>query len=637
MNPETANHQNPAIMLLIHGRRIDIRGTSEKQRQDADVTHRLPLKPPSKNSLPPKPPTPDSRKRLSDMDSESRPAKRSRPDDRLHPQRDNTPRQRERDSSYSIRDTLTPRESRPASASSLPNGRGLLKGTSSAARSTSPVSRSRGNSVNGMRHGATALASNRDTPSRNETSSKTSVPPLLSPLNLSMDGHHDDSRSRGDKKRREDGTETAKPSKSKIAEPPPSGRKHKAPMELPPLLSPTLPPEVEEELERKKHASDAVDRNHRVVKNDRDSQHMIKKSRVQSYEEDDEDDIYEFSDKIHRKRFVVTLKIPKRLRQRFRGVLAPPIKKDVPASRPTERSTEQEASQSSQGKKRLANTVETPSATTPQKRPRTTDTTVSSSKLTAPATPSKRPVDMSRASSSNSHTYTPGESSNMSFALTSRLASVDQYVSRLQKLDGPALKEKSEAMIDVARRLKREADSYMKLYHEAGGSHGSERPKESNLKMGCLLTLESIMAFMLGFYCQDLHRASLSKPGDADAWYSIFKFVESRRNEMKRYTPLFGILLLLRATADDQFLSSHSTHQEPDPKLSVQTILQHQRYRSKALGQLRGASSAIEDPELRPLPLPWATVDEIAFMSIKIMRRWADDEGIDWQPEISLK
>ena len=549
--------------------------------------------------------------------------KRSKPDDRLQPPRDESIRRREKEPSP-LRDSTTSKEGKTSIASSLPNGRSILKGAVGSGQTSSPISRSRGNSVNGVRPGATtASVSIRGTPTKLDTSSKTSVPPLLSPLNLDMDGHGHGSASRADKKPREPAAEGARPVKHKHSDSLTGGTKHKTSVELPPLLSPTLPPEVEAELER--FENEEPPPADRKVKPEKDSISVDRKPRLEYPDENGTDE------KNHRRRLIVTLRIPKRQRQAVRRILALQPRKD---GHRHERSVSSEAAPAPQARKRPA-IAEPRSEMTPLKRPRTADLSTSS-KLPPPTTPSKKGIAMSRVSSTNSLSYTPGEPPSVTPSMPERLMN-GQSSYKLGGLDATALKEKSDALINVAKRLKREADGYMKSYHDAGGGDATERARQSSLKLGCTYTLESIMTFMVGFHAQDLHRAALNKPAQAEAWFSIFKFVESRRAEMRGYPPLYCLFLLLRATADEQFLSAHATQGTVDAALTVPIVLNHQRHRAKALAHLHEVTLSIDDADLRPAVPPWATVDEIADMSLRVMKRWTAGEGVDWEPNIPLR
>ncbi|KAF4335600.1 hypothetical protein FBEOM_10545, partial [Fusarium beomiforme] len=235
---------------------------SQKSKELPVVDMRLPPKPPA--SLPPRPVSPDSRKRTSNVDDDYRSQKRHRPDmphppdERSRPARDETPRRKDRDS-FAPSD-IPPRD-KPISSSSLPNGRSILKNTNTSTRNPSPAGRARGDSVNGVRSGASG--STKGTPAKADNASRSSVPPLLSPLHLNLDSQN--SVDKGDRRRaREDIADAARATKPKKLDPPPASKtkndaaKERSPIRLPALLSPTLPSALETELARRKALTNAA-------------------------------------------------------------------------------------------------------------------------------------------------------------------------------------------------------------------------------------------------------------------------------------------------------------------------------------------------------------------------------------------
>lgn len=583
------------------------------------IAPRLLAKAPTKHPLPPKPPTPEPKKRTADIDDESRPQKRPKPDagrsfdDRLHPSRDEPPRRKDRDSLPS-RDH-TPQKDAKTSSSTLPNGRSMLKEAMGTNRNPSPNSRSRGNSVNGVRPNATG--SNRDTPNRADradTSSKTSVPPLLSPLRLDLDEDEDESERRAAKKRREDRREetmeATRPSKLKKPEAPPARKK--SPMRLPPLLSPTLPPEVEAELQRRKEDKH---------KEDRDSPLPVKKVRS---EQDDE----EREERPQRKSLIVTMKITKRLRQDFRRILALSSRKEK------DRTSSADVSQSAQARKRPSSITDGPTESTASKKPRTSDMP-GPARLPAPSTPSKKGTAMSRVNSSNSHANTPGVGPN---ATPSAAGSSERNVdSQGEHPELASLREREQRLSSLGKRLKHDGDEVMKSHHSGGATNGNVRPSESSVKRAHVLGLESFIAFMVSFHTQNRHRLLANKPSNPNGWSSMFPLMEQRRSEMRHYPPLYALLLLLHAVALEETVKCFWTFGDPSTHVAVNQVAKWERARTKALTLLRETMAAIDGPGLGLEVQPWSTVDEVAEACLRVMRRYCADERIDWRPEVNLK
>ncbi|KAI8676604.1 hypothetical protein LRP88_10385 [Fusarium phalaenopsidis] len=604
----------------------------QKHRENI-VDMRLPPKPPT---LPPRPVSPDSRKRSANIDDDHRLQKRHRPDlpraaeDRPRPSRDEPPRRKERDSlapsDYSSRD------GKPVSSSSLTNGRSLLKSSnaSAAARNPSPAGRARGDSVNGVRPNVSG--STKNTPTKIDQSSRSSVPPLLSPLHLSWDSQN--AADKGEKKRaREDAVDGTRPTKPKKPDPPPplkaknDANKEKSPLRLPALLSPTLPSALEAELSRRKvsakvsdvKARDDRDKDERVEKRseERSKSTTARKAPVEPEEE--------ASGSKERKRLIVTLRISKRMRQTLKRILALPAGK-------RERSVSTEAPPA-QAKKRPV-TSENTGDTIAVKRPRMPSV---SSLPPPPSTPSKKGTTaMSRVSSSNSQAHTPGEITNATPVppgSSDRPTTNGTDAPRGDKADPRMAYEKHIRFSDLGRRLKHEGDVANK--HSMKLAAGDSRASESNRKKYFALAVESTIAFMTSFHLLNVSRNLQSKPCDPSGWSSLIKMVDylskEIRRDSRRYPPIFALVLILQAVAADEFIKSFSNFEH----ISKEEIYQHQATRFRNWPTVREVYDTVDSSNLRADITPWSTVDEVCQASMRVIRQWCVDENVDWTPEFN--
>ncbi|SPJ81839.1 uncharacterized protein FTOL_09244 [Fusarium torulosum] len=595
------------------------------------VDMRLPPKPPV--SLPPRPVSPDSRKRATNVEDDYRSQKRRpdvpRPaDDRSRPIRDEPPRRKDRDS---LAPSDIPSRDKPASASSLSNGRSILKSTTaSSARNPSPVGRARGDSVNGVRPGASG--STKGTPAKADHASRSSVPPLLSPLHISWDNQN--STDKGDKRRtRED--DAPRPKTKKLEPPPPPKTKNdvaqdRSPLRLPTLLSPTLPSALEAELSRRKTATNATDhgahddRDRDEPMEERHKSTTARKAPVEHEEEEEED-----SSPRERRRLVVTLRISKRLRQTFKRILALPPKR-------RERSESTEAPPASQAKKRPAPTENT-GDTIAVKRPRLPS--VSSSLPPPPSTPSKKGAAMSRVSSSNSQAQTPGEVAIVTPVPTGssdRPTTNGTDITRGDKADSRALLEKHTRFSNLGRRLKHEGDVANQRCNKLANS-GDTRGGDSSRKQFYALAVESTIAFMASFYLLNVSRNMQHKASDPGSWASLIKMVDylqkETRRDMKRHQPIYALVLILQAVTADEFLKAFSSYEH----ISKEDLFAHQAIRYRNWPLVREVYEGISSSRLRADIMPWSTVEEVCQASMRVIRQWCQDENVEWSPEFDPK
>lgn len=606
----------------------------------------LPPKPPPV-SLPPRPKSPESRKRHIADDDLRLPPKRSRleasraSEDRTRTPRDEPPPRRKDRESYSNQDRETIREARPTASSILPNGRSVLKGATGVNRNASPAGRAKGDPVNGVR--SSLNNSSKNTPNKAEPSgpSKSFVPPLLSPLHLNLDSH-DAAENREKKRAREDavdGTRSAKPKKSEPPPPPIKRARSPVPLTLPPLLSPTLPAIVEEELLRRKKSppkSGEPKSKDERSKEDRRKEERGKDERASSTARKApvEPDEAESSDKSPQ-RLIVTLKIPKRNRQTVKRILALNPRKE---SQRKERSASSEAP-TSQAKKRPTASSETIQDSISVKRPRPSDATSNARLVPPPSTPSKKgPTAMSRVSSSNSQVNTPGE---LTTATPSAPGSSDRAINGTgDRVDIQAANRRCGHFSQLGRQLKHNGEIALKR-SAPGAANGNGRPSgSSSLKLGCVLTIESIIAFMMSFQSLNHCRSLSGKAGDPACWETLFPLVEfikpeARRLDARRGQPLMAALLVLHAVAVEEIIKCYGTYENPTNHVSVVDFVRHERNRSRLWSLVRDANEAIESKALRHNICPWMSLEEVLVETIRILRRYCADENVDWTPEVN--
>ncbi|KID91501.1 hypothetical protein MGU_01471 [Metarhizium guizhouense ARSEF 977] len=633
--------------------------TSAKPKPTRDhniADTRLPPKPPS---LPPRPPSPAGKRRMPDADDE-RPQKRPKPEERPQSNRDEAPRrkekplpasrdrERERDKERDRdrdrdrgrdRDGSAPasRDDRGPSSSSLLNGRSILKSSINSGRSTSPASRPRGDSLNGAR----GNNANRTSPMKPDTSTKAHVPPLLSPLHLGFEdrpsrGDNDDPSSKKDRKRQDGPSEAAaatpKQKKTDIKKPRPA-------VTIPPLLSPTLPPAIEAELKRRKKASS--DSSDERCRDGRDALGIKREG----------DNDRKPKNKLgHRRRLIVSLNVPKALRASFADIVgrAPARRKDSQSQSEREnertRAGSEEAGQHVPARKRPIGAVTGASDGVAMKRPRSSDVSTHP-KLATPATPSKKPAAMSRVSSTNSVAQTPTEAVN-STPSASAAASADRRPNgsdaapKATSAEAKAMSDKVERLKEVGKKLKHEADQTLKRFR---GDTGSMRgkPGEAKVKSGFVLSLESIIVFMMAFYGADIWRGMDHKIGDHRAWLSMLPMIEFLKNEMRRCDvsnsqPLYAMVLMLHAMSLDELIRCYIRFDSLNDALGKE-VVGRLREKNKIWPRVHEVSSTIQNPRLRIDVHPWSTLDDVADASLRVLRLWCAEEKIDWAPTQSLK
>ncbi|KAK1986699.1 hypothetical protein LZ30DRAFT_264243 [Colletotrichum cereale] len=574
--------------------------------------------------------TPEKRKRTADADNELRPQKRARPeastplDERSRTPRDDTPRRKD---VHSSQDRTPQKDGKlGTSSSSLPNGRSTLKsglGSGSGANK-SPASRARGDSING----------NRPIPSggraRAETaSSRSAVPPLLSPLHLP-----NESDPRPKEKRRDDVGEHNRPLRSLKAElpppppPPPPIKRPKSPLDLPELLSPTLPPIVEEELARMKKtptkSSSSSQRTHPP-----DSPTASKRPHIVVKEEDEDRKEPKEKAKDKPRRFMVTLKYSKKYNKSVQRLLALPPRKDVVKK---ERSVSIEPPAPPQARKRPISSTEHIGDSIAVKRPRNSDVT-NSSKLVAPSTPSKAATTMSRVASSNS-VNTPGDGNNLTPAAPpssdrDRPQTRDDSRESANPSKVQSLRDRWGRFSKLGTKLKHERDMLLERKNSDRGAPISD----SDSKLSMILGLETALAFMISFRALVESRRMENKAQDPKQWGSILPLLNVMRHDVRKSKPLEALFWQLQGVIHEELIKCYWSL---DPASHAVHIIGAERGRSTVWKSAFDAVARVEASTMRTNMGPWTSVEDAVASALRIMRRWTQEENVSWRAEVTV-
>lgn len=251
---------------------------------------------------------------------------------------------------------------------------------------------------------------------------------------------------------------------------------------------------------------------------------------------------------------------------------------------------------------------------------------------------------MSRVNSNTSIAHTPGDS--FQATPTSGSVSMDRRANGSTSQDpskaAKSMLDKEGRLGQLGRRLKHEADVALGSKARSPSS-ASSAGGPSSIKLGYVVALESLLAFMLSFQAKNLYRGMCNKKHDPGSWLSMLPLLSFFQDNIMRrpaadslsrqgIAPLQALILLLHALSVEEIVKCFA-NVGPDA-VSLQELLKHERSRSRLWTQLREANATIESDRLRADIHPWTTLDEVADSVIKILRRWCADEEVNWVPEI---
>lgn len=500
----------------------------------------------------------DGRKRNIDPDDSARPTKRVKSDSISKPEpsrMSQSDSQSRREEKGAHQERVSGRESKISESSTTANGRvisGGRKDGEKAVASPRPP-------PNGVKVTAPSAGSNRQgTPKKGDGSStKASLPPLLSPLRLEL-GADPDPSTKTNKTRPAEGASghLKPPIKAQKPEAKPAKRL-KSPLRLPPLLSPTLPPIVEQELARMKRTPSKGEPSQ---PSSQGSDHVSGVKNSRSGEDGDDDRPSRAPTKPS---LIVTIKYKKKDAKSVQRLLAlkprPRVDKDVSVR---ERSENVEDVPSPARKRPMPSDASQESIAA--KRPKLpAEKTIAGARPAAPSTPLKTTA-MSRAASSNSLARTPGDAtSTPSDRPNTSTGDRDRERDRDRDRDSDAAihRGRFDRFVKLGRTLKHDRDAVLRSGPRlANGAvrqdavrtaypSGSDR---DNRKLVAVLSLEMLMAYILAFGSLDQAREQERKMYDPQNWESLLPHVMELRGHSKGFKPLEVMVLQFQAQIYEQ-------------------------------------------------------------------------------------
>ncbi|KAI0378354.1 hypothetical protein F5Y04DRAFT_148602 [Hypomontagnella monticulosa] len=563
----------------------------------------------------PRSPSPERKKRIAETEQDLKPAKRSKIENATPNSsnsrivKDGTPLKSDRH--------VSSEKKRPAELKGLPttNGRPSLGSAGSKGVSPRP-----GTQVNGAQKLAKSKDGGEKKSESNAKEKSSFVPPLLSPIDMS--DYMDESKApRPSPKKKPADSHSLKPPLKKEREdhePSPSPKKRK----IPPLLSPTLPPIVMEELARTNKTAPSKDSSQRSSQLS-DSPNGQKKVAKPSKREDT---IHvDSNNKAPRESLKVVLKYKRRNAKTVERLLALPptpmgkkrgdlLKREERASRDRSDSLEP-----STARKRPIPATDTSEAI---KRPKTSETA-------RPSTPPRQSSAMTRVASNSSQAGTPGVTNGLTPAAQPperRRPPVDPE--KLQRLH-----TKATSFIKLATKLKHERDDVMRKPPEGI----PDRDRQVAIAAG----IQCLVSFLLGFKLQsdasDLER----KPCSTRPLRELMPLFRVTRADCSRHNALTALILRLQGVCL-VYIGRIMWSYPPDPDFAKEAIAnskdQQETWRQadgarRAMGVFDGSPKSDGGliGKLIDRLGPWSTPEEAIPVTLEILREVMRGNS-SWKP-----
>ncbi|KAK4465924.1 hypothetical protein QBC42DRAFT_167857 [Cladorrhinum samala] len=573
----------------------------------------------NRNPLPKPLPELDSRKRTADADGNPQAQKRPRNEvTNSNPKMELQPRQSRAEPPSRGRDRTN--EGRTDTKSDLlhPTANGLAPSTSDRDRENTASPRSTIMVNGGSRVRSDSAAS---TPRK--------VPELLSPLHASFFDHEPEEKQKPRKKLAE---KAPPPPASKRPEGP-SPQKKKRP--LPPLMSPTLPPLVEAALDEmaKKNpggsepnssqSSDSPSSARKTITVAAPPPLTISKPAIED-----------------KPSFIYTIKLRKANAKRAKELLSLPSKSAKDALK-LERALSVEgtpppaiAAAAAAAKKRprpaassTDDLLSGPPEPPKRGKPSALSTAVSKPAPTTPLKPSA--TAMVRAASSQSQGTTTPTPGTIDRPPTRHSEPVDPAVRAQMEL----FKERNIEYMKLGGRLKKTRDSLI-----------IDRLANPTAKQGeeyrcAAIHLEMVLAYMLAFHYMNQARVLSNRPCEISMWLSLVAHFDELSARVKGYKVLRGLVAQLNGVFLEQLVGAYATLDRDAAMGVFDKYAGAIKRRGGVWGVVRkmgiqngNAAGGVDGGVVMG---PWTGVEEAVELSLKVVKRWVEREGVRWVPELS--
>ncbi|OTB05383.1 hypothetical protein M426DRAFT_139000 [Hypoxylon sp. CI-4A] len=447
------------------------------------------------------------------------------------------------------------------------------------------------------------------------------VPPLLSPIELS--DYMDEASRPTPKKKPADSSNLKPPLKRshEDREPSPSSKKRK----IPPLLSPTLPPIVAEELALLK-----ANKLKETGQKNSQTPDPISAPKKVAKPAKREETIHVESGKEQRDSFKVSLKYKKRNSKTVERLLALPpggkkksellLKKEERASR--DRS---DSSEPSTARKRPIPTTNSSMAT---KRPPALESA-------RPSTPPRQSSAMTRVASNSSQAGTPGVANGLTPA--TQHPKQHRYPIDPDKIQKLNLKVKTYT--ELATKLKHERDAVLK--------RPSDKISERERQVAIAAGIQCVVSFLLGFKLQSDACELERKPNSIRPLNQLITLFKVTRTDCARHNGLSALIWRLQGICHmliGRIMWSWPTS-EPDHAANLigNAKDQHEAWRQadsarKAMGVYDGSSRSDDGGVVGKLVDrlgPWTAPEEAVPIALEVLRKVMQANS-SWRPAETL-
>lgn len=439
--------------------------------------------------------------------------------------------------------------------------------------------------------------------SRTNSATKPPIPDLLSPIHLGLNDDCD--------------SPAKKPQEKSKAKLPPSSKTSKRPKSLiPPLLSPTLPPVVEEDLARNPPPK-AIPISAAPTPAVTSGTKLAKPATGPKIRPGDSG---------ARSRIVV-LKYKRALKARVQAILSLPSKSRRDALR-KERSASEERTPPS---RKRALPAQEAASEAPSKRSRPSVEALPS-KPRPPTTPLKNnATSMIRALSNTSQANTPGDSTHLTPGTAERPPTSSENLDPATLARSAAQRDRFAKHNKLGSTLKHKKDALV-----GKNSAPSSSIPEAENRRAAALHFEMVLSYMVAFKALNQSRQLERKPPNMDMWESLLPHFQELRLRTSRSRALLALAAQIHALCLEEYCHAFTRLDEKLAGAVFHRWVRYAKKRREVWEEGRALAEKVDEGKMRVNLGPWTSVDDAVGAALLVIRRWAGAEGVDWKAELEV-
>ncbi len=191
-----------------------------------------------------------------------------------------------------------------------------------------------------------------------------------------------------------------------------------------------------------------------------------------------------------------------------------------------------------------------------------------------------------------------------------------------------ALKAAHAKYTTIGTTLKRQADQILKIKEKDPGPVSDEEKK-----LGAVIAIESVVAYMFGFDSMDKLRHKERKIGYADPWSQFLPFMVFATERAKGQGELFTLALLLNAVSRECLERIFMERLTTEPAGTAPGFLKEVAKNS----QMRQAAWSAYRDQCRDHPVDFATsIEEAKGITVTVLARYCKKMNIAWETKLEF-